>query len=307
MADKTPVYGLPFPTGKDTVDIERDFGSLTTKLDQGLQVNVDDPNFDPDKVAAATAPVQLYGAGRPDGRGGETVYEAPIGSVFTCTTPDTRGATGNYGAIQWVKDFFRGWVVTVGQTRQYQISKTPNWDNNGVPTSGQLRWTLSRDANGIMMYARGYQSFQAETNVPQTAFLDGTLNTWFGSVGIDQGDWGSPFYNQFWLGGTTSSTGTIIGQVRLQIPVTANSDPLSGGANWVVMRNDQTTPPSTDQRLQMYVGVQGGWPYGENVGEEYTMTMYVSELKSEIAAAAEDNPELAKQLEEQLALLRGEI
>ena len=278
----TPNYGLRFPNGNAPIDTAGDIKRLAEDVDGAIG---------------------LKGPGRPDGRGGEAEYDAPIGTVFTCTQPDTQGATGNYGAIQWVKDFYRGWVVTVGQTKQYQIGANPNWDNNGSPTAGQLRWTVSRDATGIMMYARGYQSFQSATTIASSAFLDDTLETWFGSTSIGADAWGTPFSNQIWHVVTTSTTSTIIGQVRLQIG--NPSRPSGYGSGSFVVQVNGTAPPSNDQRLHMHVAVQGGWPYGDGVGQAYTSSMYISELKSQIAVAAEENPELADQLKAELEALRS--
>ena len=134
----TPNYGLRFPNGTAPVDVAGDISNLASDVDNAISLNWDTATDDQKTaVAASTAPVRLYGAGRPDGYhdGGSGKADsiiAPLGSVFYCTGPLDYSPGGNWGARTWQMVTLTDdnidirWTVTVGQTPRFRHSDDTN-------------------------------------------------------------------------------------------------------------------------------------------------------------------------------------
>lgn len=130
MPDSTNNHGgswdLTIPAGDDTVDIVRDVGTLGVEVDVALSeafVGMIDADAGDGDYSGATAPLSLYGAGRPDGWLNGVYTEAnalvaPTGSRFVCTTPDN---DSNMGAREWLYKTDK-WTCVVGETGTYATS-----------------------------------------------------------------------------------------------------------------------------------------------------------------------------------------
>ena len=142
----TENYGLPYPGENAPIDTAGDFQKLAVGVDNAIGLNWDTATDDQkDAVAASTAPVSLYGTGRPDAEHGEDI-QAPVGSTYSFVGDDSSTVAG---ARQWLKRSY-GWRVTDGylawrskSTRMIPAtsgtiaSYTDKWDFNS--NNGYLR------------------------------------------------------------------------------------------------------------------------------------------------------------------------
>ena len=117
----TSNYKLPFPTDEADTDIAGDIKNLALGVDNAIGLNWDTAT-DEQKAAVgnATAPVRLFGSGRPDDVTGGLNIQAPVGSVFTCTDPSDTLGGNNLGAAVWRKGV-TDWVVTEGESQYYSM------------------------------------------------------------------------------------------------------------------------------------------------------------------------------------------
>ena len=297
MPDSTNDFGgswdLTIPNGEDTVDIVRDVGTLGVEVDAALSeafvgsIDVDAggvTNFGTDGP-----PLRLHGTGRPDGRGDGDLITAPTGSSYTCTTPN---ADGNFGALEWKYDGslwhcvegdtgYRAVTNNTGWTGAGKISKIQKWDNPQVSPAGGTRVRgMQRWGNKFYLFV-----FWNESSLGTTS--TGYYTVWFA-------DGGDPFTGVGTASGFSDSAsastayGTLSGfcgntNVRFSCEL--------GGVNNQIYITGTTDHP---------------WPSGvDGINVPPLVSTYIAELKAQIEEAAENNPELAEQLRQELEELRS--
>jgi len=171
MADEygtTPNHSLRFPKDGAPIDTAGDIERLAEDTDNAIGLNWDTATQEQkDAVAASTAPVSLYGIGRPDGKGGFDLIEAPIGSRFTFTgnTQEQRDAV--WGARIWSKAQ-SGWICDVGTSPRVQYGDNNSlilqrsgpsivcrvygngWDGTGTGASTDAGWKAAFGMYGVL-------------------------------------------------------------------------------------------------------------------------------------------------------------
>ena len=184
----TSNYNLPFPTDEADTDIAGDIKNLALGVDNAIGLNWDTAT-DEQKAAvgSATAPVRLYGTGRPDGRllGEDTAdgpIIAPIGSTFTCTNINNNS---NFGAREWVVRFDGLWIVTAGYTNtnatidgwRFVLTRWPGlagiyvWgDSVDAPS---VSWTIPGDQKEDYAWWRQNHSLQLFTRQSPGDYVGG--------------------------------------------------------------------------------------------------------------------------------------
>ncbi len=115
MPDTTDNHSLRYPLDTDSIDTAGDIQRLAEDVDGGLSIDVDaDGRTD---FGTTGPPLRLHGAGRPDGKGGFDLIEAPLGSTYTWTGDDQDAV---WGARIWSKHPLGMWVCDVGISPRVQ-------------------------------------------------------------------------------------------------------------------------------------------------------------------------------------------
>ena len=183
--DATDNYGLPFPLETAEPDISGDFERLALGVDNALGLNWDTAT-DEQKAAvgSATAPVRLFGSGRPDDAG--LNIQAPIGSTFTCTDPD---GGSNFGARVWRKNV-NEWRCVDGYVAFDTQSLIDTWSDLDssiyTPYSDPLGHSAYR--RGTQMYLRtpfGVKSTPETKHVLNLPLAMSPRGQWAGSLGAN--------------------------------------------------------------------------------------------------------------------------
>lgn len=226
--------------------------------------------------------IAIYGDGRPD----DPALPGNEGDKYICTDPDS-----NFGAREWRYTSDK-WICVEGQTPRYVLSPTSTLSGftykDGLWDSGDLQ--VTRTASHI--YFRGVLVLKAQEGNGSTA------NSYLWELAEDS-------EARRWL----STYGSLMQPIHLRdysmcldvLPSLARCYGLhksEAGDRW----NISATIPLHLQP-ESAVGDSPGWP---TTDEGLTpLSVYIAELPEKIKQAAEDNPELAEQLRQELEVLRS--
>lgn len=332
MADTTDIYGIRFPQDGDSIDTAGDMQQLAETSEIALGgVNWDTATQEQkDAVAASTAPVSLFGAGRPDAAGDN--IQAPVGSVYTCTDPND-AADKNLGARVWRRTV-DGWAVaegnyhaTVANTDPFfrtfvYVSNGRSFDvDKHVSITGGTAPVLVFDMSAETLTVK-FQNFRFDLNMVQPGGWTEATTLIYPASYSTLRPVGFPIVDDL-------GVGTI---VPADSAVAANTGGVyqrgwrvySTNNDWNVQGTDAAYPGIPTARFHMTVTCSLqfaytsdhnlAWPtnqvgVGRAAGLQHLANLrqqQITELKAKIEQAAKDNPELAEQLRQELEALQAE-
>lgn len=280
MPDTTDIYGIRFPQDGDSIDTAGDMRQLAETSEIALAGVNWDTATDEQKaaVAASTAPVSLFGAGRPDAAGDN--IQAPTGSTYTWTgsDPDTV-----FGARAWRKTP-DAWVVEGGYYECTLVQGQPF----GLTGLGNITWRFVFQPDTIQANFITAPSASGST-------LSALLAEWTFPGMTGPGD----ISNGSAMGATSTST-----ELGAYTSYWTGGDPawqiLKFALRSTVWGTAQTTSTPFNNHL---VSGMHGWPTMDPI---YTPLRNVEDYAAVLEQAAKDNPELAEQLRQELEALRSE-
>lgn len=275
----TPNAALPYPEMGDTPNVPRDIKALAEKLDTGgAMIDADAAG---DDYSGATVPLSLFGTSRPDAAGDDIA--APTGSTYTFAGDQTQ-LDAVFGARIWRKTA-DDWLCVEGRIESTLSASTQT--AAGITKASNVSYiagSILRDATSCTL---NLEIGLAAVSSNQTHFANlNPNNPWYAYVTANPAI--ERVSGSAWF---AEANNKIVGTSPARVNRTNNqlfTNPLHAVATpYVTVTMKVVLPPSKS------------WPTSAS-------TFTVEELKTKIEQAAEDNPELAEQLRQELEALQAE-
>jgi len=275
----TSNYKLPFPTDEADTDIAGDIKNLALGVDNAIGLNWDTAT-DEQKAAVgnATAPVRLFGSGRPDAAG--LNLSAPTGSTYTFNGTQSE-LDAVFGARMWRKGP-DAWVCVEGvcETDPNKAPVTDRW--------GQIQGSVRRDGTAVTLNIQ----FTANTQVTNVS----------GPVKIPYGFRRTQRHTLLAVISSSVAANSVI--VSDPMPVAYVRADGGNGADLIQLSSDPTWANGYTGRISGTWVTADPWPSSEPLllpGQFIGRT--VEELRELIEAEAD--PEKLQALRDELTALTG--